>query len=149
MTHGVLHERFDAVAAQIAAERTSFRNFRGGDVRVRFDRLDQVADLLEMIGIQIFLTPGANAVGVADAVAKTMRGLAERFPPGLVYAVNYDTTTFVKLTIEVVIDTLIEAFILVVLVVFLFLGSVRATIIPLVAVPVSRIATFAVLNAMG
>jgi hydrophobe/amphiphile efflux-1 (HAE1) family protein len=99
--------------------------------------------------IQIYLAPGANAVGTADAVAATMRGLGERFPEGLGYAVTYDTTAFVKLTIEEVIHTLIEAFVLVVIVVFLFLGSIRATIIPLIAVPVSLIATFAVLNAMG
>ena len=103
----------------------------------------------DAIGIQIYLAPGANAVGTADAVAQTMRGLAARFPQGVEYAVTYDTTGFVKLTIEVVIHTLIEAFVLVVLVVFLFLGSIRATLIPLVAVPVSLIATFVVLNAMG
>jgi len=103
----------------------------------------------DAIGIQIFLAPGANAVGTADGVARAMQGLAARFPAGLEYAVNYDTTTFVKLTIDEVIKTLIEAFVLVVLVVFLFLGSIRATIIPLIAVPVSLIATFVVLNAMG
>ena len=103
----------------------------------------------DAIGIQIYLAPGANAVGTANAVAQTMRGLAARFPQGVEYAVTYDTTGFVKLTIEVVIHTLIEAFVLVVLVVFLFLGSIRATLIPLVAVPVSLIATFVVLNAMG
>jgi hydrophobe/amphiphile efflux-1 (HAE1) family protein len=101
------------------------------------------------VGIQIYLAPGANAVGTAEAVARTMTGLAARFPEGMEYAVTYDTTTFVKLTIEVVIHTLIEAFVLVVLVVFLFLGSVRATLIPLIAVPVSLIATFVVMNAMG
>ncbi len=103
----------------------------------------------DAIGIQIFLSPGANAVGTADAVARTMNQLAERFPAGIAYAVNYDTTAFVKLTIHEVIKTLIEAFVLVVLVVFLFLGSLRATLIPLIAVPVSLIATFVVLNAMG
>jgi hydrophobe/amphiphile efflux-1 (HAE1) family protein len=103
----------------------------------------------DAIGIQIFLSPGANAVGTADAVARTMNQLAERFPAGIAYAVNYDTTAFVKLTIHEVIKTLVEAFVLVVLVVFLFLGSLRATLIPLIAVPVSLIATFVVLNAMG
>ena len=99
--------------------------------------------------IQIFLSPGANAVGVADAVATTMRQLSQRFPAGLDYEVTYDTTGFVKLTIHEVIKTLVEAFVLVVLVVFLFIGSIRATIIPLIAVPVSLISTFVVLNAMG
>ncbi len=103
----------------------------------------------DAIGIQIYLAPGANAVGTADGVARAMRGLSERFPAGIEYNVVYDTTTFVKLTIDEVIKTLIEAFVLVVLVVFLFLGSIRATIIPLIAVPVSLIATFVVLNAMG
>ncbi|GGJ38466.1 efflux RND transporter permease subunit [Neoroseomonas lacus] len=103
----------------------------------------------DAIGIQIYLAPGANAVGTADGVARAMSDLASRFPEGLEYAVVYDTTTFVKLTIDEVIKTLIEAFVLVVLVVFLFLGSIRATIIPLIAVPVSLIATFVVLNAMG
>jgi hydrophobe/amphiphile efflux-1 (HAE1) family protein len=101
------------------------------------------------LGIQIYLAPGANAVGTAEAVSRTMTALAARFPAGMEYAVTYDTTTFVKLTIEVVIHTLIEAFVLVVLVVFLFLGSLRATLIPLIAVPVSLIATFVVMNAMG
>ena len=103
----------------------------------------------DAIGIQIYLAPGANAVGTADGVARAMADLASRFPAGIEYAVVYDTTTFVKLTIEEVIKTLIEAFVLVVIVVFLFLGSIRATIIPLIAVPVSLIATFIVLNAMG
>ncbi|MFM7414470.1 MAG: efflux RND transporter permease subunit, partial [Alphaproteobacteria bacterium] len=99
--------------------------------------------------VQVFLSPGANAVGVADSVGATMRQLATRFPAGLGYEVTYDTTLFVKLTIHEVIKTLLEAFVLVVIVVFLFLGSIRATIIPLIAVPVSLISTFAVLNAMG
>jgi hydrophobe/amphiphile efflux-1 (HAE1) family protein len=99
--------------------------------------------------VQIFLSPGANAVGVADSVGATMRQLATRFPAGMGYEVTYDTTTFVKLTIHEVIKTLLEAFVLVVIVVFLFLGSIRATIIPLIAVPVSLISTFAVLSAMG
>ena len=83
--------------------------------------------------VQIFLSPGANAVGVADSVGATMRQLATRFPAGMGYEVTYDTTTFVKLTIHEVIKTLLEAFVLVVIVVFLFLGSIRATIIPLIA----------------
>jgi hydrophobe/amphiphile efflux-1 (HAE1) family protein len=103
----------------------------------------------DAIGIQIYLAPGANAVGTADGVARAMAELGTRFPAGIEYAVVYDTTTFVKLTIDEVIKTLIEAFVLVVIVVFLFLGSIRATIIPLIAVPVSLIATFIVLNAMG
>lgn len=99
--------------------------------------------------VQVFLSPGANTVGVAEGVGATMRQLSARFPAGLGYEVTYDTTLFVKLTIHEVIKTLLEAFVLVVIVVFLFLGSIRATIIPLIAVPVSLISTFAVLSAMG
>lgn len=99
--------------------------------------------------IAIYLSPGANALGVAREVRATMERLAGRFPTGMSYAVTYDTTEFVNATIRVVEHTLIEAFVLVVLVVFLFLGSLRATLIPVIAVPVSLIGTFAVMLAMG
>ena len=101
------------------------------------------------VALGIYLSPGANAVATAAAVDKTLAKLRPRFPKGLETAVVYDTTTFVRDTISEVIRTLAEAFVLVVLVVFLFLGSLRATIIPAVAVPVSLIGTFAVLLAIG
>ena len=101
------------------------------------------------VGIGIYLAPGANAVTTAASVQRTLKEAAVRFPPGLKYLVQFDTTTFVTDTINEVLRTLAEAFVLVVVVVFLFLGSLRATIIPTVAVPVSLIATFAVLLAMG
>ncbi|MBN9006170.1 MAG: multidrug efflux RND transporter permease subunit [Rhizobiales bacterium] len=101
------------------------------------------------VGMGIYLAPGANAVKTAAAVQKTLQGLSSRFPQGLKYLVQFDTTTFVTDTIKEVLKTLGEAFILVVIVVYLFLGSVRATIIPVVAVPVSLIGAFAVLLAMG
>ncbi|MFT4096718.1 MAG: multidrug efflux RND transporter permease subunit [Rhodoblastus sp.] len=101
------------------------------------------------VGMAIYLAPGANAVQTATAVQKTLEKLSKRFPEGLKTNVVYDSTTFVRDTIEEVIKTLAEAFVLVVLVVFLFLGSLRATIIPSVAVPVSLIGTFAVLLAVG
>jgi hydrophobe/amphiphile efflux-1 (HAE1) family protein len=101
------------------------------------------------VGLRISLSPGANAVATAARVNATMARLASRFPDGLKYKVNYDSTTFVIDTVHEVLKTLAEAFILVVIVVFLFLGSLRATIIPSVAVPVSLIGTFAVLLAMG
>jgi HAE1 family hydrophobic/amphiphilic exporter-1 len=99
--------------------------------------------------IGIYQAPGANAVAVAEQVTARMNALAERFPDDLQYLVMYDTTEFVKSTIEAVIHTLLEAFVLVSLVVFVFLGKLRTTIIPLVAVPVSIIGTFAVLLMMG
>jgi hydrophobe/amphiphile efflux-1 (HAE1) family protein len=101
------------------------------------------------VPIGIYLSPGANAVTTARAVQATLSRLAERFPAGLTYLVQYDSTTFVMDTITEVLKTLGEAFILVVIVVFLFLGSLRATVIPAVAVPVSLIGAFAVLLVLG
>ena len=101
------------------------------------------------VAIGLYLSPGANAVQTANAVRATMARLSQRFPPGLQYHINYDTTTFVFDTIHDVLITLLIAFILVVIVVFLFLGSLRATLIPAIAVPVSVIGTFAVLLGMG
>jgi hydrophobe/amphiphile efflux-1 (HAE1) family protein len=112
------------------------------DVRTRLNGDDAIL-------IPVYLSPGANAVGVAKQIDKTMAALATRFPEGMRHQVTYDTTAFVLLTIEEVIHTLIEAFVLVVLVVYLFLGNLRATLIPLVAVPVSLIGTFVVLLALG
>src|ERR1700678_3577882 len=97
----------------------------------------------------IYLAPGANAVTTAKAVQATLAKLSERFPPGLNYMVQYDSTTFVSDTITEVLKPLGEAFVLVVIVVFLFLGNLRATIIPAVAVPVSLIGAFAVLLIIG
>jgi hydrophobe/amphiphile efflux-1 (HAE1) family protein len=101
------------------------------------------------VPIGIYLSPGANAVTTAKAVQATLSRLAERFPAGLTYFVEYDSTTFVMDTITEVLKTLGEAFTLVVIVVFLFLGSLRATVIPAVAVPVSLIGAFAVLLVLG
>jgi hydrophobe/amphiphile efflux-1 (HAE1) family protein len=101
------------------------------------------------VPIGIYLAPGANAVTTANAVQQTLQKLSTRFPEGLKYLVQYDSTTFVRETIGEVLRTLFEAFVLVVIVVFLFLGSLRATIIPAVAVPVSLIGAFAVLLVFG
>jgi multidrug efflux pump len=101
------------------------------------------------VPIGIYLAPGANAVTTAKAVQATLQTLSGRFPAGLTYLVQYDSTTFVTDTITEVLKTLGEAFVLVVLVVFLFLGNLRATVIPAVAVPVSLIGAFAVLLVLG
>ncbi len=101
------------------------------------------------VAIGIYLSPGANAVQTANAVQKTLDRVGARFPKGLKSKVVYDLTTFVTDTINEVLKTLGEAFVLVVIVVFLFLGSARATVIPSIAVPVSLIGTFAVLLAVG
>jgi hydrophobe/amphiphile efflux-1 (HAE1) family protein len=101
------------------------------------------------IPIGIYLAPGANAVTTAKAVQATLQKLSGRFPAGLSYLVQYDSTTFVSDTIAEVLRTLGEAFVLVIIVVFMFLGNLRATIIPAIAVPVSLIGAFAVLLVLG
>ncbi len=99
--------------------------------------------------VGIFLQPGANALATAEEVDKTLKGLSKRFPPGLTYSVPYDTTRFVAVSIREVLKTLAEAMILVFLVVFLFLQDFRATLIPIIAVPVSLLGTFAGLYLLG
>jgi hydrophobe/amphiphile efflux-1 (HAE1) family protein len=99
--------------------------------------------------VAIYQTPGANAIATLKAVRDRIGELEKRFPEDLAWKITYDPTSFVTATIEEVKKTLVEAFILVVLVVFLFLGSVRATLIPTLAVPVSLIGTFIVLKAVG
>src|SRR6056297_322740 len=99
--------------------------------------------------IGIYLAPGGNAIAAADAAKAMMEDVAAGFPEGMAYEIVSDSSTFVKESIAEVEHTLIEAFILVVLVVFVFLGSLRATIVPLIAVPVALVGTFAVMLAMG
>jgi hydrophobe/amphiphile efflux-1 (HAE1) family protein len=99
--------------------------------------------------IAIYQSPGANAISTLNAIRDKLGVLQKRFPEDLSWKITYDPTTFVKATIEEVEKTLLEAFVLVVLVVYLFLGSVRATLIPTFAVPVSLVGTFVVLKAIG
>ncbi len=99
--------------------------------------------------IVIYQSPGSNAIDTVKAVRAKLSQLEKRFPEDLVWKITYDPTVFVTDTMREVKKTLIEAFILVVLVVFLFLGSLRATLIPTLAVPVSLIGTFIVLKAVG
>ena len=101
------------------------------------------------INIGIFLQPGANALATATAVERALESVAQRFPDGIVYSIPYDSTRFVKVSIEEVVKTLAEAMVLVFLVVYLFLGSFRATLIPLAAVPVSLVGAFAGMYAFG
>ncbi|TAJ72506.1 MAG: multidrug efflux RND transporter permease subunit [Phenylobacterium sp.] len=101
------------------------------------------------IAMPVFQRPGTNALQMADGVKKTMEELKKDFPEGVEYHIVYNTTGFVHESIDAVIHTLFEALFLVVLVVVLFLQNWRASIIPLAAVPVSLVGTFAVLLAMG
>lgn len=96
-----------------------------------------------------FLSPGANALETVSRVREEMKSLVNIFPAGVSYDIPYDTTRFIEVSIQQVVKTLGEALILVILVVYLFLQSWRATIIPAVAVPVSLIGTFAGMAALG
>jgi len=101
------------------------------------------------VGIGIYLAPGANAIQTANGVEATLDKVRARFPEGLRVHAVYDSTLFVSDTIHEVIKTLLEAFVLVAIVVFLFLGNIRATIVPIIAVPVSLVGAFAVMLALG
>jgi multidrug efflux pump len=100
-------------------------------------------------GIAIQLAPGANALKTADAVKAKARELASTFPPGVKLAFPIDNTTFIRLSINEVIKTLVEATLLVIVVMFVFLQHWRTTLIPAIAVPVVLLGTFAVLAALG
>ena len=101
------------------------------------------------VAIPIFQRPGSNAIALSDAVRARMAELKQQFPEGMDYEIVYDPTIFVRGSIEAVVHTLLEAIVLVVLVVILFLQTWRASIIPLAAVPVSLIGTFAVMHLFG
>ncbi len=100
-------------------------------------------------GLAIRQAPGANALDTANAVKSKLEEMSRFFPPGLKVVYPYDTTPFVEVAIEEVVQTLIEAIVLVFLVMWLFMGNIRATLIPTIAVPVVLLGTFAVLGAFG
>ncbi|MBD9416206.1 efflux RND transporter permease subunit [Pseudomonas sp. PDM16] len=101
------------------------------------------------VAIPVFQRPGSNAIEISDSVRERMAELKQAFPQGMDYEIVYDPTIFVRGSIEAVVHTLLEAIVLVVLVVILFLQTWRASIIPLAAVPVSLIGTFAVMHMFG
>ncbi len=103
----------------------------------------------DAVGIGIFQAPGSNAIDLSDAVRAKMTELATRFPDGMTWKAPYDPTVFVRDSISAVVHTLLEAVLLVVLVVILFLQTWRASIIPLLAVPISIVGTFSVLYLLG
>jgi len=111
--------------------------------------LRSLLDNKPAVALPIFLQPGANALELANDVRKTMAELKTRFPEGVDYSIVYDTTVFVNESIKAVVHTLLEATILVVIVVILFLQTWRAALIPIIAVPVSIIGTMAALALFG
>ena len=124
---------------------------RLGDVaRVEIDAsqygLRSLLNNEQAVAIPIFQAPGSNAIQISDHVRATMEELKKNFPEGMDYSIVYDPTVFVRDSIKAVVHTLLEAVLLVVLVVILFLQTWRASIIPLLAVPVSIIGTFAAMH---
>ena len=101
------------------------------------------------VAIVMFQRPGSNALATAAAVRKTMQDLSVNFPPGVAFKIIYNPTEFIQYSIDAVLKTLAEAILLVVAVVILFLQTWRAAIIPILAIPVSLIGTFAVMSAVG
>src|SRR5499433_1471229 len=111
--------------------------------------LRSLLDNKSAVAIPIFQAPGSNAIAISDNVRATMAELKKNMPEGVDYQIVYDPTQFVRASIEAVVHTLLEAVALVVLVVILFLQTWRASIIPLLAVPISIIGTFAVMYLFG
>ncbi|MFD2233221.1 efflux RND transporter permease subunit [Phaeospirillum tilakii] len=111
--------------------------------------LRSLLDNKPAVAIPVFQSPGSNAIEISNRVRATMEELKKNFPEGLDYRIVYDPTIFVRGSIEAVVHTLLEAVALVVLVVILFLQTWRASIIPLLAVPISIIGTFGVMHLFG
>jgi multidrug efflux pump subunit AcrB len=101
------------------------------------------------VALSVYQLPGSNALQVAQRVRERMKQLKERFPPGVDYAIVYDTTPFINESVNEVFETLFDAIVLVAIVVLVFLQNWRSTLIPLIAVPVAVIGTFAVMAAIG
>ncbi|GAA4318214.1 multidrug efflux RND transporter permease subunit [Compostibacter hankyongensis] len=111
--------------------------------------IDIKADGHSATGMAIYLLPGANALEVADAVNKKMEELSKTFPPDVNWLVPFETTSFVKISIEEVVYTFVLTLLLVVLVIFIFLQNWRATLIPILVIPVSLIGTFIFFRLLG
>jgi hydrophobe/amphiphile efflux-1 (HAE1) family protein len=120
-------------------------------VELGSQQYDQACTLdgMPSVALSIFQLPGSNALDIADAVSAKMKELKERFPEGIDYRIVYDTTPFIRESVREVFYTLRDAVILVALVVLAFLQNWRATLIPLVAVPVAIVGTFAAMAALG
>jgi hydrophobe/amphiphile efflux-1 (HAE1) family protein len=132
-----------------AGETTYLRDVARMDLGPETYALRSMLDGGPAVAIPVFQLPGANALELSKAVRATMKELAKNFPEGMSYEIDYDPTVFVRSSIEAVIHTLLEAIALVVLVVVIFLQTWRASLIPLVAVPVAIVGSMAVLLAAG
>src|SRR5882757_493283 len=144
-------EEFGAIVVKTGAhgERVQLRDVARLELGASEYALRSLLNNKAAVALPIAQLPGSNSIATSDLVRATMKELKKNFPDGLDYSIVYDPTIFVRRSIEAVVHTLIEAILLVVLVVILFLQTWRASIIPLAAVPVSLIGTFAVMSALG
>lgn len=144
-------EEFGAIVVKNGAhgERVQLRDVARIELGASEYALRSLLNNQAAVALPIAQLPGSNAIATSDAVRATMKDLKKNFPEGLEYNIVYDPTIFVRDSIKAVVHTLLEAIVLVVLVVILFLQTWRASIIPLAAVPVSLVGTFAVMHALG
>jgi len=144
-------EEFGAIVVKTGADGqiTRLRDVARIELGSSTYSLRSLLDGRPAMAMQIIQDPGANALDVSASVRATMERLSADFPEGIAYRIAYDPTVFVRASLEAVIVTLLEATLLVVLVVIVFLQSWRASIIPLLAVPVSLIGTLAIMHLFG
>src|SRR5688572_11959128 len=144
-------EEFGAIVVKTGAngERVQLRDIARLELGASQYALRSLLNNQAAVALPIAQLPGSNAIATSDAVRATMTELKKNFPAGLDYNIVYDPTIFVRDSIKAVVTTLLEAIVLVVLVVILFLQTWRASIIPLAAVPVSLVGTFAVMHGLG
>jgi HAE1 family hydrophobic/amphiphilic exporter-1/multidrug efflux pump len=144
-------KEFENIIVRSNSDGSTLRLKDVAQIRLGSDSQDTSAQFNSqpMMPFAIFLSPGGNALEVSKAVDETIEELSKKFPEDLEYSVPYDATLFVDQSIKEVIKTLLEAVVLVVVLIYLFLGNLRATIIPVLAIPVSIIGTFAGLYAAG
>ncbi|MET1027687.1 MAG: efflux RND transporter permease subunit [Dongiaceae bacterium] len=147
----VTEEEFENIIIRVGAngEITRLRDIARVELGSSQYALRSLLNNKPAVAIPIFQRPGSNAIEISNLVRAKMAELKQSFPEGVDYSIVYDPTVFVRGSIEAVVHTLFEAIVLVVLVVILFLQTWRASIIPLAAVPVSLIGTFAVMHLFG
>uniref|UniRef100_UPI001BFE653A efflux RND transporter permease subunit n=1 Tax=Rheinheimera oceanensis TaxID=2817449 RepID=UPI001BFE653A len=144
-------EEFEDIIIQVGAngEISRLKDVARVELGASTYALRSILDNKESVAVLIFQASGSNAIQISNDVRAKMAELSKNFPEGLTYSLVYDPTIFVRGSIEAVVKTLLEAVLLVVLVVVLFLQTWRASIIPLVAVPVSLVGTFAFMHLLG
>ena len=144
-------EEFENIIIKVGAQGqiTRLKDVASVELGSDYYALRSLLNNKQAVALPIFQSPGSNAIEISDNVRATMAELKHYFPQGVDYSIVYDPTVFVRGSIEAVVETLFEAVLLVIVVVILFLQTWRASIIPLAAIPVSLVGTFAIMHLMG